>query len=156
MNGTAMNLHLRAPCAAVLYAAALAANNTAAQSVYKCTVDGKISYSDMPCPAGAAASSMPAVPKAPAGGDDAAAELQRMQRESAALQKSRQKVEEREAREAERASRAATVQRKRCARLALTKQWADEDARRATNANADKARLRARRAGESFSLECAH
>ena len=151
-----MNHHLRAPCAAVLCAAALAANTSAAQSVYKCTVDGKISYSDMPCPAGAAASSTLAVPKAPAGVDDAAADLRRMQKESAALQKSRQKIEEREARESERAARAAAAQRKRCAKLALTKQWADEDARRATNANADKARLRAKRAGESFSLECAH
>ena len=151
-----MNHHLRAPCAAVLCAAALAGNNAVAQSVYKCTVDGKISYSGIPCPAGAAASSMLAVPKPSADVDGAAADLQRMQKESAALQKSRQKVEEREARESERAARAATTQRKRCAKLALTKKWADEDARGATNANADKARLRAKRAGESFSLECAH
>ncbi|USX24498.1 DUF4124 domain-containing protein [Oxalobacteraceae bacterium OTU3CINTB1] len=150
-----MNLHLRAPCAAVLCAAALAGNNSAAQSVYKCTVDGKITYSDMPCPPGARASSMLVVPKAPADAA-AAADLQRMQKESAALQKSRQKVEEHEARESERAARTAMSQRKRCAKLALTKQWADEDARSATNANAAKARLRAKRAGESLSLECAH
>ena len=151
-----MNHHLRAPCAAVLCAAALACNNSAAQSVYKCTVDGKISYSDVPCPAGAATSSMLAVPKAPADAPAVAADLQRMQKESAALQKSRQKIEEREAREAERAARTATAQRKRCAKLALTKQWADEDARSATNASAAKAKLRAKRAGESFSLECGH
>ncbi|SEN89524.1 protein of unknown function [Duganella sp. CF517] len=151
-----MNHHLRAPCAAVLCAAALAANHAVAQSVYKCTVDGKISYSDLPCPAGAAASSTLAVPKAPAGAEGASADLQRMQKESAALQTSRQKVEQREAREAERAAVAAAARRKRCAKLALTKQWADEDARSATNANADKARLRAKRAGESFSLECGH
>lgn len=151
-----MNHHLRAPCAAVLCAAALAVDSSAAQSVYKCTVDGKISYSDLPCPAGAAASSMLAVPNAPAGVDGAAADLRRMQNASAALQKSRQKIEERDAREAERAARVAAVQRKRCAKLALTRQWADEDARGATNATADKARLRAKRAGESFSLECGH
>lgn len=150
-----MNHHLRAPCAAVLCAAALA-GHSAAQGVYKCTVDGKISYTDMPCPAGAAASSMLAVPAAPAGAPAAAADLQRMQKQSAALEKSRQKIEEREARASERAARAAAAQRKRCARLALTKQWAEEDARLASNANSDKARLRAKRAGESFSLECAH
>ena len=150
-----MNHHLRAPCAAVLCAAALAGNHAAAQSVYKCTVDGKISYSDMPCPAGAAASSTLAAPKPPAD-TSAAADLQRMQKESAALQKSRQKIEEREARESERATRTATARRKRCAKLALTKKWADEDARGATSANAAKAGLRAKRAGESFSLECGH
>lgn len=156
MNGTVMNHHLRAPCAAVLCLAALAGDNAAAHNVYKCTVDGKISYSDMPCPPGATSSSTLAVPTATAGAPAAGADLQRMQKESAALQKSRQKIEEREARESERAARTTATQRKRCAKLALTRQWADEDARRATPANADKARLRAKRAGESHSLECGH
>ena len=137
--------------------AALAGNNAAAaQNVYKCTVDGKISYSDVPCPAGAAASSMLAVPNAPADAPASAGHLQQLQNESAALQRSRQKIEEREARESERAARTTAVQRKRCGKLALTKQWADDDARRATDANADKARLRAKRAGESHTLECGH
>lgn len=152
MNGTAMNPHLRAPCAAVLCAAAFAAP---AQSVYKCTLDGKISYGDTPCPAGAASSPMPAVPATPAGAT-ASADLLRMQTESAALRKARQKTEEREALEAERAARRAAAQRKRCARLALTKRWADEDARGASPANLDKARLRAKRAGESLAVECGH
>ena len=147
-----MNPHLRAPCAAVLCAAAFAAQ---AQSVYKCTLDGKISYGDTPCPAGAASSPMPAPPVAPAAAATSA-DLLRMQTESAALQKTRQKTEEREARAAERAARTAAVQRKRCAKLALAKQWADEDARRASHANLDKARLRAKRAGESLAVECAH
>ncbi|MBP1202042.1 hypothetical protein JOD97_000056 [Duganella sp. 1411] len=147
-----MNPHLRAPCAAVLCAAAFAAQ---AQSVYKCTLDGKVSYSDMPCPAGAAASPMPAVPATPAGAA-ASADLLRMQTESAALRKARQKTEEREALEAERAARRAAAQRKRCAKLALAKQWADEDARGASPANLAKARLRAKRAGESLAVECGH
>jgi len=151
-----MNHHLRAPYAAVLCAAALAGNNATAQNVYKCTMDDKISYSDMPCPAGAAASSTLAVPKPPASAPAAGADLQRMQKESAALQKARQQIEQRETRESERGARTAALQRKRCAKLALTKQWAEEDARRATHANTDKARLRAKRAGESFSLECVH
>jgi len=152
MNGTAMNPHLRAPCAAVLCAAAFAAQ---AQSVYKCTLDGKVSYSDMPCPADAASSPMPAVPATPAGAA-ASADLLRMQTESAALRKTRQKAEEREALEAERAARRAAAQRKRCAKLALAKQWADEDARGASPANLAKARLRAKRAGESLAVECGH
>jgi hypothetical protein len=151
-----MNLHLRAPCAAVLCAAALAAGGTAAQNVYKCTVDGKVGYSDLPCPAGATASSQLAVPATPPADPAAADDLQRQRKQSAALQKAREKTEQRDAREAERQARGAAVRRQRCAKLALAKRWADEDARGASAANADKARLRARRAGESLSVECAH
>lgn len=156
MNGTSMNLHLRAPCAAVLCAAALAAGGSAAQSIYKCTVDGKVGYSDTPCPAGAHASSTLAVPAPPPADSSATADLQRQRKESATLQKAREKTEQRDAREAERLARGAAVRRQRCAKLALAKRWADEDARGASAATADKARLRAKRAGESLSVECPH
>jgi hypothetical protein len=153
-----MNHHLRAPCAAVLCAAALASLNAQAQSVYKCTLDGKVSYGDTPCASDAATASTLAVPLAPAANPSAASELQRLKKESAAIEKERQKAAQREARDAERAAeretKRAAVQRKRCAKLALTKQWAEEDARRATAANIDKARLRAKRVGETMQLEC--
>ena len=153
-----MNHHLRAPCAAVLCAAALASLNTQAQSVYKCTLDGKVSYSDTPCASNTATSSTLPVPVAPAANPSAASDLQRLKKESAAVEKERQKAAQREAREAERAAeretKRAAVQRKRCAKLALTKQWAEEDARRATAANVDKAGLRAKRVGETMQLEC--
>lgn len=149
-----MNHHLRAPCAAVLCAAALASLNAQAQNIYKCTLDGKVSYGDMPCTSDAATSSTLAVPAAPAAAPAAAADLQRLKKESAAMDKARQKIEQREARDAERAARTAAVRRKRCAKLTLTKQWAEEDVRRAAPANVDKARLRAKRTGETLMLEC--
>ena len=157
-----MNHHLRAPCAVVLCAAALASLNAQAQSVYKCTLDGKISYNDTPCASNAATSSTLAVPGAPAATSTPASDLARLKKESAAVEKERQKAAQREAREAERAAdraadretKRAALQRKRCAKLALTKQWAEEDARRATAANIDKATLRAKRAGETMQLEC--
>jgi hypothetical protein len=152
-----MNHHLRAPCAAVLCAAALASHIAQAQNIYKCTLDGKVSYGDTPCASGAATASTLAVPvasAAPLADPAAAADLQRLKKESVAIEKARQKVEEREARDAERAARAASAQRKRCAKLVLAKQWAEEDVRGATAANVDKARLRAKRAGETLSVEC--
>lgn len=150
-----MNQHLRAPCAAVLCAAALASLNAQAQNIYKCTLDGKVSYGDTPCTSGAATSSTLAVPAAAAPpAPAAAADLQRLKKESAAMDKARQKIEQREARDAERAARTAAVQRKRCAKLTLTKQWAEEDVRRTPPANLEKARLRAKRAGETLMLEC--
>ena len=142
----------------MLCAAALANLNAQAQSVYKCTLDGKITYSDTPCASDAATSSTLAVPVAPAATSTPASDLARLKKESAAIEKERRKAAQREAREAERAAeretKRAAVQRKRCAKLALTKQWAEEDARRATSANIDKATLRAKRAGETMQLEC--
>lgn len=142
----------------MLCAAALASLNAHAQNVYKCTLDGKVSYSDTPCASNAATSSTLPVPVAPATNPSAASDLARLKKESAAVEKERQKAAQREAREAERAAeretKRAAVQRKRCAKLALTKQWAEEDARRATAANIDKATLRAKRADETMQLEC--
>ena len=149
-----MNHHLRAPCAAVLCAAALSSQAAQAQNIYKCTLDGKVSYGDTPCASGAATAltlAVPAAPAAPVADPVAAADLQRLKKESVAIEKARRKVEEREA---ERAARIASVQRKRCAKLVLAKQWAEEDVRGATAANVDKARLRAKRAGETLSVEC--
>ena len=154
MNGTAMNLHLRAPCAAVLCAATLTAH---AQTMYKCTTDGKISYGDTPCAAGAAASTLEAPPApAPAGANAATSrDLKRLQKESASLEKARLLREEKEERASDRAAQAAAVQRKKCGKLKLNKQWADEDVRRAaTITNIDNAKLRAKRAGETLALEC--
>lgn len=136
----------------VLWAAAMAAH---AQSVYKCTVDGKVSYSDTPCPAGARTATLepPAAPKA----DPAATrDLKRQRKEAATLEKDRRKREAQEERESVRAAQAAAVQRKKCDKLKLNKRWADEDARRATGQASEAARLRAHRAGEAMALECPH
>ena len=136
----------------VMWAAALAAY---AQTVYKCTVDGKVSYSDTPCPAGANAATLEA-PSAPSRDPAAAGALRRQQKQADTLEKARLKREEREERDAARASQAAVIQRKKCDKLNLNKRWADEDARRATGQATEAARLRARRAGETMALECPH
>jgi hypothetical protein len=76
-------------------------------------------------------------------------------KESAALEKARLLREEKEERASDRAAQAAAVQRKKCGKLKLNKQWADEDVRRAaTITNIDNAKLRAKRAGETLALEC--
>lgn len=148
-----MNIHLRAPCAAVLCAATLAAH---AQTVYKCTTDGKVSYADTPCPAGAVAVATLDTPSAPAVANPAPSrDLKRLQKESAALEKARLQREEKDERASDHAAQAAAVQRKKCGKLKLTRQWADEDVRRAaTITNIDNARLRAKRAAETLALEC--
>ena len=138
--------------AVVLWAATLMAY---AQSVYKCTADGKTTYGDTPCAAGAQASTLEA-PAAPSRDATAAATLRRQQKQADALEKTRLKREEREERDAARASQAAGVQRKKCDKLKLNKRWADDDARRATGQATEAARQRAQRAGEAMALECPH
>ena len=135
----------------VLCAAAMAAQ---AQTVHKCTLDGKVSYSDQPCPAGAAA--VLDVPSAPAADPDAIKAVRQQKKQADTLEKSRLKRQEKDDREDAKAAQAAAVQRKKCGKLKLNKQWADEDARSATGAAANAARLKARRAGEAMALECPH
>jgi hypothetical protein len=121
-------------------------------AVYKCTVDGKVSYSDAPCAAGA--SVVLEAPATPPADPAAGATLRNQQKQADTLQKTRLKREEREERDAARAAKDAAVQRKKCDQLKLKKRWADEDARRATGSATEAARLRAHRAGEAMALEC--
>ncbi|MTV40875.1 DUF4124 domain-containing protein [Duganella radicis] len=123
-----------------------------AGAVYKCTVDGRITYSDIPCAGGAVLEA----PAAPSPDPAAGATLRRQQKQADTLEKARLKREEREERDAARDAKAAAAQRKKCDQLKLKKRWADEDARRATGQATEAARLRAHRAGEAMSLECPH
>jgi len=138
-------------CGVLLCAAALAAQ---AQSVHKCTADGKVSYSDKPCPSAAASATTLTVPAAPPADPAAAADLARQKKQAAALEKARHRREDQDDRAAEKAAQAAAVQRKKCGKLKLNKQWADEDVRSASVAKLDSAKLRAKRAGETLALEC--
>ncbi|MET0323517.1 MAG: DUF4124 domain-containing protein [Duganella sp.] len=154
-----MHPHLRAPCAALLCAAALHAVPAAhAQDIHKCTTAGRIIYSDRPCPADATTAGVLTAPAAPAAGTTPAPELTRMRREALALEKARVARESQERRADARAAQAAATQRRKCDRLRLQRQWADDDVRRATAANAttlDKARIKAQRAADAWSIECA-
>jgi hypothetical protein len=123
----------------------------AAQPVYKCTVDGKVSYGEHPCAHGKTTEL--AVPPAPSG-EEAAAALERDKARLATLQKERTTVEAREDRERARLARAAEATRQKCERLRLQARWAEEDAARAGKAAAASARLKARRQAEALAVQC--
>jgi hypothetical protein len=130
------------------------AGPVAAQTVYKCTVDGKVSYGERPCAHGKTTEL--AVPPAPSGGE-AADTLERDKARLAALQKERGAAEAREERERQRAARvdrAAATQRRKCERLRLQVKWAEEDAARAGKASSAAARLKARRQAEALAVQC--
>ena len=143
-------------------ALALIAVPAAAQPVYKCTSDGKISYGQVPCSGGITLALEPVpVPNQAAPRRADALRLQADQ-----LTDERHRREAADERVAQRAAKAAARQRDNCARLKLQKKWADEDAtqyathdatRNAARArHPDKATLKAHRAAEKFALACPH
>lgn len=123
-----------------------------AQALHKCTVDGKVSYSQQPCERGVASTLH--VPAAPPPDPAAAAELKRQQREASRLAGERRKREARQEREELAEARAVASHNKKCKKLQLQRKWAEEDARGATLQNSERASQRARRAAEIYQLEC--
>lgn len=123
-----------------------------AQSLYKCRIDGTLTYSGSPCPGAAStALDVPAAPL-PAPGADAA--LKRQQTEAAMLRQQRIRRETAEARADQARARQGEAHRARCGKLRLQKKWADEAAANATDKGRDKAQAKARRTQELLALEC--
>lgn len=151
-----MQPHLYGPVGVMTTALLCATLHTVhAQDIHKCVIDGKVSYGDTPCPATATSASTLARPAAPRVDPAAAASLARARKEAAALEKTRVARDEREAKLDARAAQVAATHERKCGKLRLNRQWADDDARRATAATVDAARLKARRAAELLALECA-
>ena len=132
--------------------------SAAAQTMYKCTEAGTLSYGDRPCTTGP--SRELTIAPAPAPDPETMARLARqralalllMQRDAA-----RDVYEERELkREEQRARRAASAHKLKCDRLQLRQQWAQEDVRRAADKSAETAHIKARRQREAMALECPH
>ena len=124
-----------------------------AQTVYKCTLGGKVSYGEHPCAHGTATALKvrPAAPEAAAG---AAAKLERDKARLAALEKGRNARALVEERERERAARGASASRQKCERLRLKAQWAVEDLAQAGREATSAARLKAKRQAEALAVEC--
>jgi hypothetical protein len=123
-----------------------------AQTVYKCSVDGKVSYEQTPCAGGKSVELN--VPAAPAQSAADAATLARQRRQGDKMEQDRLRREASDERAQARAAQAGAARRKKCAGLELERKWAAEDARAASYQNADKAKLKARRAAEKLAVEC--
>ncbi|MBJ7310515.1 DUF4124 domain-containing protein [Rugamonas sp. CCM 8940] len=124
-----------------------------AQTVYKCTADGKVTYTETPCPNGSGtALAPPAAPSQPP--ESAAAELARQQRLSKELERDRHRAEAKDGREMERVARAADARQAKCNKLKLNKKWADDDLKGASAGRAESAQRKARHAAEQLKLGC--
>lgn len=142
-------------CFFVLVLAFLLYRPALAGSIYKCLDGGRVSYSDRPC---AGVGTTLAVPDAPPPDPALQERLERNRATLAAIEKARLAQATREERDLERAQRAALAERKRCDKLRLQRQWADEDLARQRDDAKETARLKAqlaaRRQAESLALEC--
>ena len=139
---------MKLPCVLLLAGCAV----TVHAQVYKCTVDGKVTYSQIPCERGD--EKVLAVPDAPAASPESARELERMRRAGAQLEKERVVRETAQERSDARADRAVATRRQRCDKLRLQAKWAEEDVRRAQPQAQEAARLKARRAADRIAVEC--
>jgi hypothetical protein len=137
---------------APLLALLLATTCCHAQTVHKCTVDGKVTYTEQPCQAGSA--SVIAVPQAPAPDPEAAADLKRMQKEARTLERERHRREAADEREQQAAARAAQARHRQCVKLRMEKKWADDEVRGALVQHVDRAKMKAQRAADRLALEC--
>ena len=127
------------------------AQGAAAQTVYKCSAGGKVSYGEQPCADGKATTlALPPAPDAGAAGALFEQEKARL----AAFQKERAARERGEEQERERAARAGAATRQKCERLRLQGKWAEEDAARAGKATVASARLKAKRQAEALAVQC--
>jgi predicted ribosome quality control (RQC) complex YloA/Tae2 family protein len=121
-------------------------------ALYKCALDGKITYSDLPCTKGKTLDTF--APSAAAEPGDSRQRLASDKAEAHSLEQARHQREDKEEQQQRQAARAAASQHKKCQSLALHQRWTQEDARQAAGKAAEKARTKARRATEKYALSC--
>jgi len=134
-----------------------------AQTVYKCSADGKTSYADRPCPQGASHALPPptrgisaADTMGPQGGDARTLlEIEKLRIARDREQARSQARADREQARGARGVRAAQAKRQKCDKLRLRRKWTEEDLARAVHGPAHEAlRTKLRRQMETLAVEC--
>jgi hypothetical protein len=134
----------------VLAACALS-HAASAQTIYKCSADGKVAYADRPCSNGQSVElQVPAAPAAAPAREQALRARTALQQ----LEKTRLTRELADERAQARAERSAASRRQKCKRLLLRRKWADEDLARSRGPRVEAARTRLRRYAEELAVEC--
>ncbi|MFC3108023.1 DUF4124 domain-containing protein [Undibacterium arcticum] len=130
----------------------LAAFAIPASAAYKCEANGKITYSDLPCPnARVVKLDDPVAPEEASSAERRAA---RDKTELQGLAYERHKQEAIADKEQRRLARLSGTRQKRCASLTQRKKWADEDLVTASGRAMAKSKRKAHRAAEKLALEC--
>jgi len=134
--------------------AAFVLTQASAQSVYKCTQDGKTTYADRPCAHGKAVELPPPAGIRPEGAETVATRDARTLLELEKLRMAWEKEQERAARADAHLERAAARHHQQCERLRLRHRWATEDAARLAGRARVAAQRRVQRAREAMAVEC--
>jgi len=134
--------------------AAFVYTQASAQSVYKCTQDGKTTYADHPCVRGKSVALPPPAGIRPEGAETVATRDARTLLELEKLRIAREKEQERITRADAHVERAAAKHRKQCERVRLRHRWATEDVTRLTGRARMAAERRVQRAREAMAVEC--
>jgi hypothetical protein len=122
-----------------------------AMAIYKCETAHGVAYSDTACPGG---KPLAIDGSSPTTSTEAQARAAADRKQLHQLEQARHKREAVEDKEQRRLAQKVAAKNRKCAALAQRKKWDEEDAAQATGKSADKARKRARRAAEKFTLEC--
>lgn len=123
-----------------------------AQAVYKCRIDGSLTYSDLPC--GSDTLTLQNTPASPRNTTISEDSLRHEKSEIARLQRFREQRERQDQQIRDLAARGAAARERKCKSLSLQLRWREEDLRNATLQEERKARVRARRAAEKLAQEC--
>lgn len=143
---------MRAPLLPLLAAATLLLQAAPAAAVYRCDIEGRTVYRDMPCSDGTQTKIM--IEAAPAATDAhrrAALEkeqLAHIEKEAASQTEAQRKARRRKEREQAAAQR-------RCEKLEMRAKWAADDAAKANSHHTAKAQRKAERATGQYEAECA-
>lgn len=128
-----------------------------ALAVNKCEVDGKVIYSDTPCKDGKA-TLLASVPVAdPDALKKANQETARAKAQLKSIEAEKKRSEAREEKEQKVAARKASQDKKKeakCKKLALHKEWAEQDVKTAQGKQLATARKKLERTTQSMTLEC--
>jgi hypothetical protein len=127
-----------------------------AWAIYKCELNGKISYRDTPCESGKALSMQtPIESKVSAVDAEVAAQRAERDREQLSqIEAEHERAELRAQKIRHAAAKADATQKKKCAKLAQKKQWLEDDAAAANMKSREKAKRAARRKADEYELEC--
>ncbi|WP_146204553.1 DUF4124 domain-containing protein [Massilia glaciei] len=121
-------------------------------TIHKCVIEGKVSYGDTPCTAGAASQLLVPATGAP---DPHYTKLMARQKAYVGRLDAERRAEEIQAeRRGAHERRQAAAHRQKCAKLGLRKKWNHEDLARAEGKHAASLRVKARRQAEEMALEC--
>ena len=148
----------RFKCLVALLSCAGAAFLAAPQAlaINKCAVDGKLLYSDLPCPPGKAlgyAAPGDAAPDA-ASIEQARRRAARDKAELAAIERRQSADAAGQAQRAQRQARERGQRQQACAELARQRKWSEEDLRYASGRAIETMRRRARRDAEKYETAC--